>query len=476
LKKKLFIAFLFRKSLVYAVWSVAAVGIYLLVVGFLTAAAGKAALHNGSIMANGLTGLLMAMIFLPLHTRVQCLVDRLFFKDKCDYRQSLRNFSGELASFIEPDVLVETIVEKVTEAMHIERGYMLLLEPEKDRFAAKALKGMAETIGGAALPKDHPALRLLEEKQAIVPMEEAQDIRYPFREQGIQVLVPLITKNRLLAVLCLGAKLSEDAYTGEDFHFLATTANHAAVAIENAQLSLSLRVLEKNLLHVDKMAALGAFSSSMVHEIRNPLASVKTFCQLVARKSSDQAFIDTFNDVVPREIERLERILGRLLDFGKHPAPDLSPVKVEQILEDLLALLHCEAAKSNVKVIRRYDETSPPVMAAGEEIKQVFMNMVLNAIQAMPGGGTLTITTGKSPDNGAVQTVVSFRDSGAGIPAPHVEKLFTPFFSTRKNGTGLGLFVAKRIIGKYNGVINVASREGQGATFTIRLPGHPSSL
>ena len=220
----------------------------------------------------------------------------------------------------------------------------------------------------------------------------------------------------------------------------------------------------------DKLSALGVLASSIAHEIKNPLVSIKTFTQLLPRRFESKEFREKFSKLIPKELERLESVLHELLDFTRPSQAKLKKTNIEGIINNILLLVENEAIRNNVRIIREYGDP-PEVMADEEKLKQVFMNIVLNAIHAMPAGGNLTIATRLKVKGEKLKVAeISFRDTGKGIPPDHIKDLFSPFFSTKEDGTGLGLSISKRIIKEHDGAIRVESEQGKGTTFFVELP------
>jgi signal transduction histidine kinase len=382
--------------------------------------------------------------------------------------QDTYGFSNDIASILEIDQLLHILLTKIVEAMHIRRGYIMICDSEKNMYEVKVSSGMdgvqIDTVAGS-----DPLARWFEKSRNILVLDDDKSPAFDeLREQGICLVVPLVNKNRQIGIMGLGEKLSEDMYTDEDRELLMTIANQAAISIENAMLSAKIRAIEKNIYHSDKLSALGAFAASVAHEIKNPLASVKTFCQLVARKFEDPKFVEKFNGIVPREIERMESVLGHLLDFGKFSNPALAPVNVAQVINGLLELIHYEAFRNNVRITKKFSPDIPCITASEEQLKQVFMNLTLNALQAMPRGGELIIST--VLDRPAGKLLIIFEDTGCGIAPEAIGNLFKPFFTTKAAGTGLGLSITKRIIKEHNGTIEVTSQLQKGTCFTVTLP------
>ncbi len=481
------ITVIIRKSIIYTTLTLSVLGIYALIVGISTSIFGE------NTIINGLAGLIVAVIFLPIKDKIQFIVDKLFFRDKYDYQKTLKNLSGELTTILELDKLLAFLVTRVIEIMHIERGYIMLYDVDREKYFTKFSKGIEpEVLNQIKLNQIANFIVWLEENKKILILDEHRDKFKELKEQKLCLCVPLMSKNKLIGVFNLGSKLSEEAYITEDMELLTTIANQAAIAIENAQLSSEMRTLEKGLLHMDKLSALGTLASSIAHEIKNPLVSIKTFCQLVSQKVNDVKFFEKFNSIIPQEIERMEHVLGQLLDFRKFSELELGRVNINRLIDDLLDLLCYEAYKQNIDIIRNYKNDLPLINAAEEHLKQVFMNLIFNAIHSMPNGGMIKITTSvsaeplttasmeddklrsakESEDNVLpLQFVaVNVSDTGCGMSEETLKKIFTPFYTTKPSGTGLGLSITKRIIKEHNGSIGVSSELNKGTTFTVNLP------
>jgi two-component system sensor histidine kinase AtoS len=237
----------------------------------------------------------------------------------------------------------------------------------------------------------------------------------------------------------------------------------AVVTIEDVS---DVKALTLQLIRADRLAALGELTAGVAHEVRNPLGIIRASVQLMEDSECDRARVTAAAQVIKQEIDRLDRVIKALLDFGRPAAPTMRPVAVEQVLEDVAVFSTTFAKRSHVKVVDEYGAGVPDVMADPEQLKQVFVNLISNAVQAMPQGGTLTIRTGH--ENGFV--FVRFSDTGAGIPEDVLAKVFDPFVSMRDDGTGLGLTIVHRIVDDHDGHMEVTSEPDAGATFTVWLP------
>ena len=212
-------------------------------------------------------------------------------------------------------------------------------------------------------------------------------------------------------------------------------------------------------------------AAGMAHEIKNPLSSMKVFSQLLPLKIDDPEFKQKLGEILPREIDRIDRIVESLLGFARATVPKFEPVRVEELMEETLKYFADKAAGAGVAIKKEYAKL-PEIELDRGQMSQVFSNLVLNAIQAMPEGGTLTVRTmpGKKVDDQLKEIKVSVADTGHGIPEESQKKLFDPFFTTKYGGTGLGLTITHSIVDGHRGLIDVASELGKGTTFTVTLP------
>jgi len=236
-----------------------------------------------------------------------------------------------------------------------------------------------------------------------------------------------------------------------------------------------LEKTQKQLIQVEKMNALGQLAASIAHEINNPLAGVLVYIQLLQKQMKK----GSLNPEKTLEIlSRMElalthstKLVRDLLDFARQTAPDLRPVAVSKIVDQALSLVGHQAQLTKVKIIRDESPSLPPVIGDLSQLQQVFINLIVNAIQAMPDGGELKIS-GSTVEKNLV--IVSFQDAGYGIPPENMDKLFTPFFSTKDavKGVGLGLAVSYGIVERHGGRIEVQSQVGKGSTFSVYLPAY----
>jgi len=240
-------------------------------------------------------------------------------------------------------------------------------------------------------------------------------------------------------------------------------------------------LLDERLLHAHKLAAIGELAAGIAHEINNPLAIIRQeaelLLRLVSRKDSlDPQDLEQLQDSlrqVVQQVDRCTEITRNLLDFARKREPVLQLVDIHQVIETMTMLVEKEARNNNIQIVRQYDPDPAPLFSDAPQLRQVILNLLNNAAQAIGKNGTITIETGHDQDS--LQIVI--KDTGGGIPPEDLEKIFDPFFTTKPpgQGTGLGLSICHGIIQRLGGKIAVASTVGQGTAFTITLP-CPGSL
>ncbi|MGQ9696325.1 MAG: two-component system sensor histidine kinase NtrB [Thermodesulfobacteriota bacterium] len=226
-----------------------------------------------------------------------------------------------------------------------------------------------------------------------------------------------------------------------------------------------VRDLQEKVRRSERLASLGRLAAGIAHEIRNPLSSIRGFAQFFGNRFQGQEE-ETYAAVMIKEVDRLNRVISELLDFARPQKPHLERQNLQNILESILVLLEEELRKKKIEVEKNYETDLPLVMADHDQISQAFLNLLLNSIESMGEKGKICLSF-KKIESGAVEIVI--KDTGRGIPAEDIEKIFEPFFSTKRKGTGLGLAIVHQIIEGHGGEIKVKSVEGKGTTFYITL-------
>lgn len=247
---------------------------------------------------------------------------------------------------------------------------------------------------------------------------------------------------------------------------LAASFNDMAASLERAKAELA-RTHRAELAQSEKLAGLGQLFTSIAHELKNQLAGVLGALKVIEAETQPSDPNKPVLGKVLSQMERMSKSTVTALEFARPLSPVVASVDVAELLDRTLFFIEREASHQNVVLRKRYATDLRPARVDEELMKQVFLNLLLNGMQAMPCGGALEVETRAA---GALALEVTISDQGVGISPENREKLFTPFFSTKRNGTGLGLYIARQIVETQQGAIQVESRPGEGTSFTVRLP------
>jgi two-component system, NtrC family, sensor kinase len=274
--------------------------------------------------------------------------------------------------------------------------------------------------------------------------------------------------------------------TKDEIGQLAESFNHMLVSLKEArqeledygrtleekvdQRSEQLKKVQLQLMQSEKLASLGRLASGVAHEINSPLTGILTFSHLLMRKLKGNPELQRELELIVKETTRVSTIVRGLLDFARESKPQKRPCNVNDLILHTFSLVQHQSVFHDIRIQKNLDPRVPLILLDSNQIQQVFMNILLNAADAMPAGGTLTVTTQITAGDPFLH--IRFADTGCGIPDQDLNRIFDPFFTTKaeKKGTGLGLAVSYGIIDRHNGKIEVQSEEGKGTTFIIKLP------
>ena len=230
---------------------------------------------------------------------------------------------------------------------------------------------------------------------------------------------------------------------------------------------LERRRVEQQLFESEKLAAVGRLAASIAHEVNNPLEAIKNALYLMQSGSKDEQ-THRFLEIARKETERVSHIVRQMLGFARRSG-EVDWVDVNQVLEETLVLLEKKLKRSQIKVVRKFDESLPRIRARADQMRQVFLNLIINAQQSIENEGQIEVSTSRYEQSLQPSILIQLSDSGAGIEEEDLTRIFEPFFSTGKKGTGLGLWVTQDIVRQHGGRIDVSSEKGKGTVFTIIL-------
>jgi PAS domain S-box-containing protein len=547
-----------------------------------------------------LIGVAGAIVFHPVRTIIQHLLDRYCYRQEYDYRQAIRSISQVLASLLRTDPLCERLTMFILNTLKVEEVAAYLCHDEsfiEQRSYQHVSNGEQGQTGVVSLVSSSLMALLAHARQPILQDEltlwaeasELEELHEQFSLLRCKVIIPLAVEQELAGFIAVGEKRSGDPFFTQDIEFLATIGHQAGAALKRAQLheevtwmkeytesilrhmesglvvvshenmitvvneaaarmlgmrtteiadqpldkliacglglplldtllqktvytnheatlmtssgqtlpvvlststlhgegdqpsgailafnDLSqIKVLEEEKRRIERLASIGAFMSGIAHEIKNPLVAIKTLAELLPEQYDDEEFRETFTKVTLSEVDRIDTLLRRLRSLSSGSTVPLHLLNVITPLEETLSLVSGELTRRHVKVMRDYRSPVPPIMGDHDQLKQVFVNLCLNSVEAMGEGGTLIVAVGSQGKQGSQpsELIIQIADTGPGIPAEHLATIFDPFFTLKEQGTGLGLAICRGIMDYHRGSISAANGlEGSGAVFTIKLP------
>jgi signal transduction histidine kinase len=419
----------------------------------------------------------------PLRGRVEGSINRWMFQEKYELTRRVENLRADLANVIDMRVLVPRVLSALEDSRRITHASIYLADPDgsgfelaghvgprpEGRFDAITHRAFFERLRRAGVISLEGLEREIAARRT-VPPEESESLQMMLRtleQMHGSVALGFGGEDQLLGALVLRDERLREAYSSDEIELFRGVATTIGVTLQNSQVYE--RMKER-----DRLAALGQMAAGLAHEIRNPLGSIKGAAQFL-QPSSGQTSESTkeFLDIIVEEVNRLNKIVSQFLDYARPYRGEQRPLEVNEVVKKTLHLLAKEQG-SNVEIVTSFAEGLPPVRADAEQLLQVFLNLSLNALQAMPQGGRLLLSTSlrRATRRGAAAAFleVRFRDTGVGIPPGDLRNLFIPFFTTKEKGTGLGLPISQRIIENHGGTIEIRSQPGEGATFTVLLP------
>jgi signal transduction histidine kinase len=398
-----------------------------------------------------------------------------------------KNFSIALVTIPDLKSIAKMILETMVQTMDIQKAALFLLDEEKGGYhLVESTHPRIRTNLSPVLVKEDPLLQgLLKKGGALLRDElvkaggssESVDLLERMFLLEAAISIPLTLNGNLIGIINLSQKILPDPYTPEDVEWLITLANQSSVVLENRRLREDLRKSRSHIQRADRLASLGTLTAALAHEIRNPLVAIKTFTQLLPERFDDEEFRNHFLNIVSAEVDRISTLINELLEFARPSDPKVEAEDVNTILDSIVLLVSSGIKKKHIHIVKDFSANLPLVLIDREQIKQVFLNLLLNAIDATEENGKITVKTRayiKSNQEHYIQ--IEFTDTGCGILAENLESIFNPFFTTKHKGSGLGLSISNQIIQEHKGYIDVESQPNKGSSFYVNLPLHYGDL
>lgn len=389
-------------------------------------------------------------------------------------------------------VIAERILTGLLEVSQSSHGALYLVDHNHERYCHVCSHGMLDSITvPPAIPLSHPLIQNLVRCHQVHDASNCDVIRPTISLETttdnllgkipLKQAVPLLSRGRLIAFAAFQPRAEAPALNPLSTELLMAMSQSAANALDSFLLYEDLQQSQTLMRRTDRLRSLEIIAGGFAHEIRNPLTSIKTFIQLAPERKDDSQFIEEFSRIVLEDVNRIERLIQEILDYARYMEPKLTDEDLNEIVSSCIYFVQIQADRRGIKIEKELASELPRGMVDQQQIKQVILNLLLNAMDAIgENPGTVRVRTHRLPKpNGQEWAHIEIGDTGQGISAEHLDHIFDPFFTTKHSstfneGTGLGLTIVHQIIQEHRGDIQVDSTEGLGTTFHIQLPCHRS--
>jgi two-component system sensor histidine kinase HydH len=434
-----------------------------------------------------LGGIVMLMLFEPLRDKITAYLHRSFFLERVDLERAVERARQELTHVLQVERMAQVVINALLDSHRATAAALYLYQPLAVDFELSASFGdkpprripsagiptLSERLQGALSLGLEEVERTLSERRPNAGAEELAGDEQVLREAELLgpyrrgVTVALRARGgELLGLLLLADDRVSDAFSTDERTLLELLARQISVVVENSRSYLQMQAQAR-------LAALGQMAAGLAHEVKNPLSAIKGAAQLLGEPTSGRAPDDAsseFLGIILEEVERLDRVVRSVLDYARPKQGDPGLINVNAVVDQTLRLLSSDR-EGGCSYSTEFDGNVPRVRADAEQLRQVLLNLIRNAGEAMGGRGTISITTRTRRSETADRSVeIAITDHGPGITPEVRDNLFVPFFTTRAQGTGLGLAISERIVQEMGGRIEVLTTVGAGSTFSVQLP------
>lgn len=423
---------------------------------------------------------LAAFVFPEVRRGVYERLDRALFPEGQGRRRLLTGLIHEIATMLDVRALAYALGGRLREVIDVEDVGLWLRDDGGGRY--RQIGGMAARVGAREVAGDD-AVALDAwiagddaPPRFVAGAAESDRVAHALARMGGHLGFPLASKSGPLGVLVIGRPRAGTHALHEHLELLAVLADQVAVVAENARLyeelmasNLKLSESRQMLQRASRLTTVGTLAAGLAHEIRNPLAAVQTFLQILPDRTDDPEIMTDFRNVALGEVQRVSKLVTEMLTMARPPAAHFERTALEDVVEQVVRLVRVQAERQRVE-LRRTGDALPEGYADAPRLKQALLNVVLNAIEASTPGTEVVVGTRTLDDDGRRLVEVAVSDHGPGVPPERRELIFQPFATTKDGGTGLGLAVTRQIVTDHGGRIRVESAEGTGATFVLQVP------
>ena len=503
---------LIKKSLVYSILTAFLTCLYALII-IMADKVFKNFNFSDSIYFPICFFLLIAFVFGPLKSKIQVVIDGIFYKGKYDYQKTIKRVSQLIVSVLDYEEIGKLLMDTVVDTMKVHNCALFLRDTSGSSFINFSTRGEPIDQGRSILINNHtcvikfmknqrrPVIRKNLKQKISLP--EMPDVLKDMDGLGAEIVLPMIFEENLNGFIVLGEKLSGDLFTSEDMDLLETLAGQSSLAIENARSYKLLNDLKENLekkveerttdlkhalsekertqemlIRSESLAAIGQLVAGVAHELNNPLTTVTSLVQAtiedIEKWDQQQPFDpDLIDDLkfADKELGRAKSIVASLLGLSRQTQTYSEAVSINSVVKDALRIMHNQYKHHGLEIVENYDRDLPDIQGNFANLGQVALNIIQNAIQSViHNKGVIYLDTWFDSDKR--QVVFSCKDTGSGIPESIRQDIFKPFFTTKEvgRGTGLGLYICHEIVRKHGGTLKLRDSDGPGAVFEVKLP------
>jgi signal transduction histidine kinase len=406
--------------------------------------------------------ILALVVTFPIYKKwLQKRVNQFFFREFGYYHQLFSELEQTINRIFGLQPLVDYIQKTTSKVLFLDSINLTIFETEENRI--KFLATTHET-----LPQIEQIVKKIQDENArLLRMEDVkeEEVITEMKNIGATLILPIRHKERLMGIFSFKARPPRRPILTQELEMLRSLVAQTAMSVASALLMEDKLKLEREMAKKERMASIGQMAATLAHEIKNPLSSIKSITQSLQEQSPDQSLKQDL-EVIVNEVDRLNYSVNQLLQFARSSSQDMTDLSVVEVMERVIKILQNETRNQNVLINHNYNGNIPSVFASSFALQDVFLNLLLNALQAMPSGGEIQIDyqkNGKSLE-------INISDSGPGIRPEMLTRIFDPFFTTKQKGTGLGLAVVKQKLSEFGADINVSNLKPTGSRFTITFP------
>ncbi|MBI3306896.1 MAG: GAF domain-containing protein [Candidatus Omnitrophica bacterium] len=433
--------------------------------------------------------LVSVLAYKPLDYVFTQLFKNYLFQKKSYRHITLMNLAEELTLILDLQELANLVVNTFGEVLHLKT--VALVVPSRirgDYEIASAFGWKVSDVRHIRLADESPLITLVrangphiivrDRAVRTLSWQEANLLSHDFDSLRATWLIPLFVQDELTGIIAFASQRPEAVFDESDFQFFREFAHKVAKCARNALSVLDLKManeelqdVQSQLLQNTKLAAIEQLATGLAHEIHNPLTIISGKAQVLLlqkdRKAIDERVEEVLKTIV-KQTKRAADITRKLLMFSQGSGAPKEPLSLEQVLNDTIALVSYQTSLEGIEITRGIGSSIPLFYANVHELREVFLNLILNAVQSVGTQGKIHIDLQYLAADQLIEIRIS--DTGPGILPEHIDKLFNPFFTTRHESVGLGLFVTKQIVHRYGGAIRAESHTGKGTLFLIQLP------